>query len=150
MASMRKLAFFLAVSALASGQAFAQGHLRVMSAEGCGCCKEWVKALEAEGYTAKIDYLPADTLMKRKLAAGLKPEQTSCHMAIIQGYVIEGHVPSKEIARLLREQPDAIGLAVPGMPIGSPGMAGLGKNDPYQVLLIKRDGATEVFASYPK
>lgn len=104
--------------------------------------------LEASGFTAKLDYLPPDTLMKRKMSAGLKPEQTSCHIAIIQGYVIEGHVPGREISRLLREQPDAIGLAVPGMPKGSPGMEVSGKGDPYDVLLVKRDGATEVFARY--
>ena len=150
MASMWKLAFFLAVSTAVSAQAFAQGTLRVMSTEGCGCCKEWVKLLEADGYKTKIDYLAPDDLMKRKLAAGLKPDQRSCHTAIIDGYVIEGHVPAKEIARLLREQPDAVGLAVPGMPYGSPGMGPPEKADPYKVLLINRDGSAQVFASYPR
>ena len=150
MASIRKLALALALAAAVNAEALAQGTLRVMSTEGCGCCKEWVKLLEAAGYNAKIDYLAADALMRRKLAAGLEADQTSCHTAIIEGYIVEGHVPPKEIARLLREQPDAIGLAVPGMPYGSPGMGPAEKADPYKVLLIKRDGSTDVFASYPK
>lgn len=120
-----------------------------MSAEGCGCCKEWVRGLEATGFTAKVETLPPHVLAKRKLAAGLRPEQASCHTAIIQGYVIEGHVPAREISRVLHEQPDAIGLAVAGMPRGSPGMEVQGKGDAYDVLLIKRDGAAQVYASYP-
>lgn len=149
MASIRKLALFLAVSAMISEQALAQGHLRVMSAEGCGRCKEWVKKLEATGFTAKVDILPQDVLGRRKLAAGIKPELASCHTAIIQGYVIEGHVPAREISRLLRERPDAIGLAVAGMPRGSPGMEVQGEGKAYDVLLIKGDGTAHVYASYP-
>jgi hypothetical protein len=75
----------------------------------------------------------------------------SCHTALAGGYVIEGHVPAREIRRLLRERPDALGLSVPGMPIGSPGMDGpeyKGVVDPYDVLLVQADGRTTVFASY--
>jgi len=87
--------------------------------------------------------------MQKKLGAGLKPALTSCHTGIVEGYVIEGHVPAREIDRLLAERPDAIGLTVPNMPYGSPGMGEPGPDaDPYDVLLVRRDGSTELFASY--
>ena len=80
------------------------------------------------------------------------PQQlASCHTASVGGYVIEGHVPARDIQRLLTEKPTALGLAVPGMPIGSPGMDGEvygGRRDPYQVLLVQKDGSTQVFQSY--
>ena len=75
----------------------------------------------------------------------------SCHTAIVDGYVIEGHVPKDEILRMLREKPDIIGLSVPGMPVGSPGMEMPGRAaDPYQVLALGRDGSVTVYTSYPK
>lgn len=83
-----------------------------------------------------------------KTAAGLKPELASCHTANIDGYIVEGHVPAKEVRRLLAEKPDALGLTVPGMPYGSPGMGDPADAEPYDVLLVKADGSTEVFASY--
>jgi hypothetical protein len=135
-----------------SGAALAAtGHVEVMSTSGCGCCIAWTKYLEENGYTAGIEHLPIAELMHRKLAAGLKPGLTSCHTGVIDGYVIEGHVPAREIDRLLAERPDAIGLTVPDMPYGSPGMGEPGQNaDPYDVLLVRKDGSTEVFASYPR
>jgi hypothetical protein len=83
-----------------------------------------------------------------KREVGLKPEQSSCHTGQIAGYVVEGHVPAREIRRLLSERPDAVGLTVPDMPLGSPGMESGDDRDPYDVLLVRRDGTTEVFASY--
>lgn len=78
-------------------------------------------------------------------------ELQSCHTAIVDGYVLEGHVPKDEVLRLLKERPDAIGLTVPGMPIGSPGMEVPGRApDPYQVLIIDKQGNTWVYAEYPK
>ena len=82
---------------------------------------------------------------------GMPQKHGSCHTALVQGYVIEGHVPAADIRRLLKEKPKALGLAVPGMPIGSPGMDGPaygGQRDPYKVLLIQKDGSVEVFNSY--
>ncbi|WP_437344281.1 DUF411 domain-containing protein [Mesorhizobium marinum] len=101
------------------------------------------------GFTvAEID-LSAAALDAAKAEAGLKPGQTSCHTARIDGYVVEGHVPAREVRRLLAERPDAIGLTVPDMPYGSPGMGEAGADaDPYDVLLVRRDGTTEVYASY--
>lgn len=82
---------------------------------------------------------------------GMPQKLGSCHTALVQGYVIEGHVPATDIHRLLKTKPQALGLAVPGMPIGSPGMDGAvyqGRRDPFQVLLVQRDGTTTVFSNH--
>lgn len=149
MKSLRKLSFAAFILLAACAPAVAQTHMKVVSGEGCGCCSEWVKHLQTSGYTADITYVPQDKLMTYKDQHGLKPEQTSCHTGEIGGYVIEGHVPAREIARLLREKPDALGLVVPGMPYGSPGMGPASEAQPYEVLLVKKDGTTSVYAKYP-
>lgn len=87
-------------------------------------------------------------LGRYKLDNGIPHEMASCHTGRIAGYMIEGHVPPADIRRLLRERPDAIGLAVPGMPFGSPGMGSEAEREGYEVLLIRSDGSTEVFSSY--
>ncbi|WP_373504689.1 DUF411 domain-containing protein [Aestuariivirga sp.] len=125
-------------------------RLEVMSTNGCGCCVAWVKHLEAEGYTATVTNLPMADLVLKKMAAGLRPELYSCHTAMIDGYVIEGHVPVRDINQLLRDRPDAIGLTVPGMPTGSPGMGEPDPSNPYEVLLVRRDGTTDVFSRQPQ
>jgi len=118
----------------------------VFKTSGCGCCLEWEDHLKANGFSVVSRNLAMGDLMKMKLDAGLKPGQTSCHSARIDGYFIEGHVPAKEIARLQKERPNAIGLVVPNMPQGSPGMPG--DAEAYDVLLVGRDGTTTVYASY--
>lgn len=114
----------------------------------CGCCAEWVKHLEKNGFVVKV----VDTGNQAiRTQLGVPPKFGSCHTALIQGYVIEGHVPSADIQRLVKEQPRALGLAVPKMPIGSPGMDGpeyKGRRDPYEVLLIQKDGGSSVFSSH--
>ena len=138
-----------AATALAAAPALASGEaMQVYKTSGCGCCIGWIKHLERNGFRVTAQDLPHGTLMQKKLAAGLKPEQTSCHTAEIGGYVVEGHVPAREVKRLLRERPDAVGLSVPDMPVGSPGMEDGDTKEPYDVLLIRRDGRAEVFASY--
>lgn len=149
MKTIRKMSFLGVLLTSACAPAIAQTQIEVVSGEGCGCCGEWVKHLLSSGYTANITYVPQDRLMTYKAEHGLKPQQTSCHTGTIGGYVIEGHVPAREIERLLREKPDAIGLTVPGMPYGSPGMGPASEAHPYQVLLLKKDGTTSVYASYP-
>lgn len=94
--------------------------------------------------------LPMATLIELKVESGIPPEMTSCHTAKIGGYTIEGHVPVGDIERLLREKPNAVGLAVAGMPMGSPGMEYGGSRDAFDVLLINRDGTTAIFSSYSK
>ena len=122
--------------------------VEVWKSPTCGCCKGWVKHMRSAGYTVKTNDVAQDVLSKIKRQAGLADELQSCHTAKIAGYVIEGHVPAKDIARLLSEKPDAIGLAVPYMPVGSPGMEFGSEKEPYKVLLVKADGSTEVFAKY--
>jgi hypothetical protein len=120
----------------------------VLKTLGCGCCLGWVEHLEEAGFVVETRDLAMGGLMQEKLAAGLKPGLTSCHTGKIAGYVVEGHVPAREIQRLLAERPDAIGLTIPNMPVGSPGMEYGDKVDPYEVLLVRRDGKTEVYAKY--
>jgi hypothetical protein len=133
----------------ACAPAAAQTAMTVVSGEGCGCCKEWVKHMQAAGYQTSVSYVSPQALHEHKQDSGVAYELSSCHTGKIGGYVIEGHVPAKEIARLLRERPDALGLAVPGMPYGSPGMGPASEAEPYQVLLIRKDGSTAIYASYP-
>ncbi len=115
----------------------------------CGCCQDWVVHLEANGFTVKVNDT-GNTAMRAKL--GVDTKYGSCHTAMVGGYAIEGHVPAREIHRLLKEKPQAIGLAVPGMPVGSPGMDGKvygDRKDPYQVMLLRRDGGARVYQAYP-
>lgn len=135
--------------ALISQVAWAAGSMEVLKSASCGCCVAWGKHMREVGFTVTETDLPLAELNAAKVEAGLKPGQTSCHTARIDGYIIEGHVPAREVKRLLDERPDAIGLAVPDMPYGSPGMGEAGDDaDPYDVLLVKRDGSTVAYASY--
>lgn len=123
--------------------------VEVWKSPSCGCCKEWIKHLEAQGFAVKT-FDTGNTQVRGQL--GMPQEFGSCHTARVGGYVLEGHVPAREIRRLLKERPVALGLAVPAMPVGSPGMDGPeygGRRDPYRVLLVTREGRSSVFASYP-
>ena len=114
----------------------------------CGCCKDWVKHLEANGFAVRV-FETGNTAARTRL--GLPAKFGSCHTASVGGYVVEGHVPAREIQRLLKDRPAALGLAVPAMPVGSPGMDGPeygGRRDPYDVLLVQRDGRSAVYQSY--
>lgn len=114
----------------------------------CGCCKDWVAYLESAGIKVKVNDTGNDHIRKR---LGVDFKYGSCHTALIGGYAIEGHVPLKELRRLLREKPAAVGLAVPGMPVGSPGMDGEiygNRKDPYNVMLLTKDGGATVYQRY--
>ena len=114
----------------------------------CGCCKDWIAHLEKNGFEARV-HDTGNTAARQRL--GIPSHYGSCHTAVVDGYALEGHVPVREILRLLNERPNAIGLAVPGMPIGSPGMDGPEygrRRDPYDVLLLARDGMSRIFQSY--
>ena len=116
----------------------------------CGCCKDWVIHLRKEGFNVVTNDVPDTAPIRQKL--GLPAKFGSCHTAQVGGYVIEGHVPASEVKRLLREKPAAIGLAVPGMPVGSPGMEMKGEmtgvRDAFDVVLVTRDGGSRVYESY--
>ncbi|MCV0397197.1 MAG: DUF411 domain-containing protein [Rhizobiaceae bacterium] len=134
---------------LVSQASWAAGFMEVLKSASCGCCVSWGKHMREAGFTVTEINVSLADLQAAKIEAGLKPGQTSCHTARIDGYVIEGHVPAGEVLRLLEERPDAIGLTVPDMPYGSPGMGEADDDaDPYDVLLVKRDGTTEIYASY--
>ena len=114
----------------------------------CGCCKDWVTILEKSGFTVRV-FDSGNEAMRAQL--GIPDKLGSCHTARVGGYAIEGHVPVREIRRLLREQPKAIGLTVPGMVVGSPGMDGSvykGRKDPYSVLLVHANGESSIFQKY--
>lgn len=115
---------------------------------GCGCCGDWIAHLEANGFRVTA-HEGGNGAVRQKL--GIAPRHGSCHTAVVGGYGIEGHVPAREIHRLLRERPQAVGLAVPGMPVGSPGMDGPaygGRRDAFAVLLLRKDGSTQVYQRY--
>ena len=122
--------------------------IRVVKDPNCGCCAAWIEILETEGFVAEVEMLEFDALQAHKVASGIPADMVSCHTAHVEGYVIEGHVPPADIRRLLLERPDAIGLSVPGMPYGSPGMGPESEREAYSVLLICKDGGVEVFATY--
>jgi hypothetical protein len=112
----------------------------------CGCCSAWAEHLEANGFKVKTVAERDMQAVKRRFAV---PQRlTSCHTARVGGYVIEGHVPASAIKRLLREKPALAGLAVPGMPLGSPGMEVPGKRDPYDVVSFDGAGGSRVFESH--
>ncbi|CAJ0683940.1 DUF411 domain-containing protein [Ralstonia holmesii] len=115
----------------------------------CGCCKDWLTHLRDNGFDVAAHDVQ-DTVAARKRAQ--MPERyASCHTGMVQGYALEGHVPAREIKRLLRERPKAVGLAVPSMPLGAPGMDGPaygGRRMAYNVLLIGADGQSTVYQAY--
>jgi hypothetical protein len=141
----------LALAALPFASLAQQGPrvlVEVWKDPNCGCCADWVKHLEANGFAVKVTHGGNDA-MRAKL--GMPDKLASCHTGLVGGYAIEGHVPAREIRRLLKEKPQAVGLSVPGMPVGTPGMDDpvyKGRRDPYDVLLVTRGGEPRVYASY--
>jgi hypothetical protein len=137
-----------ALAAVAVPLAAAPVTVEVWKAPSCGCCKDWIRHLESNGFRVKV-HDSGNTAARSRL--GMPMRLGSCHTAQVEGYAIEGHVPAREIRRLLSERPNAIGLAVPGMPVGSPGMDGPeygARKDPYDVLLVRKDGGTTPYQSY--
>ncbi len=143
-------ALLAAPFAALTDRALAQGapRIEVYKSPTCGCCKEWIEHMKANGFSV-VAHDVGNNAARARL--GLPAKYGSCHTAVIDGYVVEGHVPAREVKRLLRERPQAIGLAVPGMPVGSPGMDGPeygGRKDRYDVLLVQADGSTRTFSRY--
>lgn len=141
-------ALLLAVAA-APWLARADGRsIEVWTGPACSCCHDWVKHLQANGFTV-IVHDGGNSEARARL--GMPVRYGSCHSGAVDGYAREGHVPAREIRRLLGERPDAIGLSVPAMPRGAPGMDGPAygdARDPYDVLLIRHDGSAETYQSY--
>ena len=124
------------------------GEITIQRDPGCGCCLKWVSHLQQAGFKTTVTESP--DMAKIKDSKGVPETVRSCHTGTIEGYVIEGHVPAADIKRLLKEKPAVVGIAVPGMPSGSPGMeVPGGRVDPYNVVTFDKSGKTRVFASYP-
>ncbi len=142
--SRRVRTFIVAVALVATGLtvvADSPGHaadIMVYKAPGCGCCDAWADHLRINGFTVTVH--EQDNLDAVKALLDVPAALHGCHTATIGGYVIEGHVPANDIRRLLSERPHAVGLAVPGMPVGSPGMEQEGLQDSYDVILFNHDG----------
>lgn len=123
--------------------------MQVFKSPSCGCCKEWVAHVRASGFDAQVVDMTDEELQAKKARLGVGPKLHSCHTAVVNGYVIEGHVPAADIMRMLSEKPAIVGLAAPGMPRGSPGMEMPGgTKDPYNVVSFEKNGATRVFAKH--
>ena len=146
MKSRRRLAAILGpLALLACAQATAQ-TIDVVKSPYCGCCAQWVEYLRVNGFTVRVTDVEDVTPVARQ--HGVPNQLRSCHTATVEGYALEGHVPVEDIRRLLAERPQAAGLAVPGMPIGSPGMEQGDRRQPYATVLFHRDGRQQVFARH--
>lgn len=125
-----------------------QPLLQVVKDPNCGCCSAWIEIMADAGFETYVQVAPYDSLKRLKAQSGVSEDMASCHTARVNGYIIEGHVPPTDVQRLLNERPDAIGLSVPGMPWGSPGMGPAREREAYSVFLIRIDGTTEIFTHY--
>lgn len=129
-----------------AGSLSASHAMTVYHDPNCGCCGKWVEHMQANGFS--VDKRPTRDMNAIKLELGVPRDLPSCHTAVVGDYVIEGHVPAEDVKRLLAEQPDARGLSVPGMPLGSPGMEVDGRRMAFDVILFDAEGTTSVFNHY--
>ncbi|UTA55603.1 DUF411 domain-containing protein [Lysobacter soli] len=142
-----EVAAVAAVGVGSAGSAKTLPVVQVHKSPTCGCCAVWVDHLRAAGFPVEVHN--EDNLNPLKERLGIPYGKGSCHTAVVGGYVIEGHVPAQDIKRLLAESPDAKGLVLPGMPLGSPGMESPdGRSQPYTVELIGLDGSTNAFSQH--
>jgi len=118
--------------------------IKVYKTPTCGCCKAWVQHLEENGFKVEVMDMPDLSSVKAKY--GVKPEMQACHTAVVGNYVVEGHVPADLILKMINDKPAIAGLAVPGMPMGSPGMEG-GAKESYAVLSFDSTGKSSVYAN---
>lgn len=140
------------VSAVVLPSKLAVGQIRpsihVVKGRGCACCTAWANLLSEQGFAVTSEELHPADLVKLKVQRGVPSNLASCHTAEIDGYIIEGHVPGEDIRRLISERPDAVGIAVAGMPYGSPGMGPESDREQYDVVLFRDDKSSELFSSY--
>ena len=139
--------FFLMKNLPAWADALPTVH--VVKDPACPCCNAWIEHLRDSGFPVTSEERTVEEIELYKREMGVPVDLASCHTGTVEGYVLEGHVPAADIRRLLDERPEAVGLTVPGMPYGSPGMGDETAREAYDVFLIARDGTTSVFTSYP-
>ena len=120
--------------------------MTVYKSPSCGCCSDWIDIMKTKGF--KIDVIETNEVNNIKQKAGLQAGQTSCHTAFVDGYVIEGHVDYNAIKKMLVEKPNILGITVPGMPIGSPGMEQGNTKQAYNILYVNKDGSTGVYEAH--
>ena len=120
--------------------------MTVYKSPSCGCCSDWIDIMKSKGF--KIDVIETNEVNNIKQKAGLQAGQTSCHTAFVDGYVIEGHVDYSAIKKMLVEKPNILGITVPGMPIGSPGMEQGNTKQAYNILYVNKDGSTGVYEAH--
>jgi|SRR5688572_23182218 hypothetical protein len=141
-----KLTTLIGISLMVGTQLQAAAlQVNVYKTRTCGCCSKWVEHLKTNGLVTQVTEVPSTAEYRKQY--GVPEKLQSCHTATVGGYTIEGHVPAADIQRLLKERPKAKGLAVPGMPMGSPGMEGA-RRDAYSVLLFESDGRVSVYQKY--
>ncbi|MFB6229882.1 MAG: DUF411 domain-containing protein [Salinibacter sp.] len=133
--------FWLGPSSSAS-----ESTVTVYKSPTCNCCSEWVTHMREQGFSVEVESRVNVQPVKKQV--GVPSPLAACHTAVVDGYVVEGHVPAQDVKRLLRETPEVRGLSVPGMPVGSPGMERGGRREPYEVLAFTAAGDTSVFAQY--
>lgn len=112
----------------------------------CGCCAIWLEYLKKNNFV--VTDIKTTDVNSMKMKYGVSPRMTSCHTAVADGYVVEGHVPVKDIRKMLTEKPDIVGISVPGMPHGTPGMEMSGRKDPYSVISFDKDGSQQNYSDY--
>ena len=135
------------LAALGAGYA---PDIQVVKNPQCGCCTAWIEILTDKGFNVTTEDRSGSLLTEFKIESGIPKDMMSCHTAKVDGYFIEGHVPASDTRRLIADRPDALGLAVPAMPYGSPGMGPEDEREAYDVYIISPDGTAEVFQHYPK
>ena len=123
----------------------AAAEMMVYKSPSCGCCSAWVDHMKANGFEVKVENVQDLNAVKQR--HGVTRELASCHTAVVDGYEIEGHVPAADVERLLTEKPAVVGLAVPGMPMGSPGMEGP-RSEPYNVISFDKSGNSKIFSRH--
>ena len=137
------LALAFVASAVPHGQVATP--IAVYKSPTCGCCGKWVEHMKAAGFNPTVTDLPNVSTVKQSM--GVPSNLQSCHTSSVGGYAIEGHVPADVVRKLLKEKPKVAGIAVPGMPIGSPGMEQGDRKDKYDIVAFTKDGSQQVFAS---
>jgi hypothetical protein len=138
---------FVGMAGTACAQTHPSRELAVFKTPTCACCDAWIAHMREAGFTTTITVLPS--LQSVRSSRGMPDALASCHTGLIGGYLVEGHVPARDVIRLLAERPTAIGIAVPAMPLGSPGMeTPQGHKDPYDTLLLLQSGGTRLFARH--